>query len=198
MENNPSIRKTKDVREQPRNSTNETNCTDTSPKRETKRAIRDGRHPATTSTITRDKSPRDGSPVVTRSLPRSPRLSGRGPRKLILHFDLRNTILVADSVTNVAVEQALNAFLTGATWGHEQDGCWYWDSDQPSIKPPMVGTNTYYKFLERQLVRTPSDRTELRLATGDFTLTPIGGIFRPHFERHLRGLRWDYDDTGDR
>lgn len=38
-------------------------------------------------------------------------------RKLILHFDIRNTILVFDSLTKDDVEQALNSFLAGVTWG---------------------------------------------------------------------------------
>ncbi|KAK7499963.1 hypothetical protein BaRGS_00008811 [Batillaria attramentaria] len=139
------------------------------------------------------RSPRDLSPAVVDGIPRSPRLDGGRRRKLVLHFDLRNTVLVADSVTNVAVEQALNAFLTGATWGWEEDGIWRWHSDTPSVKPPAPGYVTYYKYLERQLVRTPSERTALRLATGDFTSTPIGSIFRPHFERHMTRLKWNYD-----
>ncbi|KAK7102551.1 uncharacterized protein [Littorina saxatilis] len=138
-------------------------------------------------------SPRSRSPSVTEAIPRSPRLDGSGRRKkLVLHVDLRNTILVSDSVTNVAVEQALNAFLTGATWGQVDKGMWTWYSDQPSITPPAPGQITYYKFLERLLVRTPSERTALRLATGDFTSTPIGKDFREHFDRHLLNLTWDY------
>ena len=37
--------------------------------------------------------------------------------KLILHFDVRNTILVADSVTDDNIEEALNSYFTGVTWG---------------------------------------------------------------------------------
>ncbi|XP_076469116.1 uncharacterized protein LOC143299671 [Babylonia areolata] len=141
------------------------------------------------------KRTQDGT--VVGGIPRAPRAvdGGSGPRrKLVLHVDLRNTILVADSVTNVAVEQALNAFLTGATWGEEKEGRWEWVSDQPSIKPPAQGKVTYYKFLERQLVRTPSERTVLRLATGDFTSTPIGTMFRTDFLRHLASLKWNYGE----
>lgn len=141
-----------------------------------------------------DRSPRSLSPAVSDGISRSPSCNRGRNRKLVLHFDLRNTVLVADSVTNVHVEQALNAFLTGATWGKEGDGgLWEWYSDTPSIKPPAPGYVTYYKFLERQLVRTPSERTALRLATGDFTSAPIGQIFRQHFDRHLYRLKWNYE-----
>ncbi|PVD24171.1 hypothetical protein C0Q70_14641 [Pomacea canaliculata] len=143
---------------------------------------------------TRQLSP-EGSPD---SVPRSPSLAlaGGRKRKLVLHFDLRNTLLVADSITNVSVEQALNSFLTGATWGQEVEGRWEWYSDQPSLKPPAPGLLTYYKYLERHLVRTPSDRTALRLATGDFTLTPLGAPFRSHFLRHLQRLQWQHPQWG--
>jgi hypothetical protein len=55
-------------------------------------------------------------------------------RKLIIHFDLRNTILVSDSVTNVSMEQALNSFLTGVVWGKvKSDSSWQWHSYTPSL-----------------------------------------------------------------
>jgi len=121
-------------------------------------------------------------------------------RKLVLHFDIRNTILVADSVTQVNIEQALNTFLTGVTWGTD-DKEWRWCSNQPSLTPPLnhpEGAMTYYKRLEKVLVRTPSDRALLRQATGDFTSMPIGAKFRPYFDKHLKLLEWIYlDPQGD-
>lgn len=116
-----------------------------------------------------------------------------GQRKLILHFDIRNTILVADSVTQVKVEQALNTFLTGVTWGREGDNGWEWLSNTPSLGPPCDGTITYYKHLERQLAQVPDDRALLRQATGDFTQESLGERFRPSFDKHLRRLRWNHD-----
>ncbi|XP_041350532.1 uncharacterized protein LOC121369491 [Gigantopelta aegis] len=114
-------------------------------------------------------------------------------RKLVLHFDIRNTVLVADSVTNVTVEQALNSFLTGVTWGKDdQDGEWVWHSKEPSLVPPRPDSITFYKYLERTLVRTPMDRTELRIATGDFVHRPLGEEFLPYFENRLALLKWNY------
>lgn len=115
-------------------------------------------------------------------------------RKLILHFDIRNTVLVADSVTNVCVEQALNSFLTGVTWGREdKDGSWQWHSDQLSLTPPAPDVITYYKHLEKKYVKNTTDRTQLRLATGDFTQSDIGKIFHPQFKNHLELLKWLHD-----
>lgn len=119
-------------------------------------------------------------------------------RKLILHFDIRNTVLVADSVTNVSVEQALNSFLTGVVWGREgEDGSWTWHSDQLSLTPPANDVVTYYKFLEKKFVKNTNDRTQLRLATGDFTQSEIGEIFHPHFQNHLELLKWRHDFEED-
>ena len=58
-------------------------------------------------------------------------------RKLVLHFDIRNTLIVADSVTSITVEQALNAYLTGVLWGHEGGNhSWQWKSKAPSLCAP--------------------------------------------------------------
>lgn len=57
--------------------------------------------------------------------------------KLVLHFDIRNTMIVADSVTNISVEQALNAYLTGVLWGREiGDNQWQWISKEPALLAP--------------------------------------------------------------
>lgn len=57
--------------------------------------------------------------------------------KLVLHFDIRNTMIVADTVTSITVEQALNAYLTGVLWGQEVDNnCWQWSSTRPTLLPP--------------------------------------------------------------
>lgn len=117
-------------------------------------------------------------------------------RKLILHFDIRNTILVADSVTKVTMEQALNTFLTGVTWGRRDGDRWVWLSDVPSLGPPCPGAVTYYKHLEGQLARDSEDRARLRRATGDFTQTDLGKKFRSHFDKHLKLLEWHYEEAG--
>ncbi|XP_045164678.1 uncharacterized protein LOC123528768 [Mercenaria mercenaria] len=119
-------------------------------------------------------------------------------RKLILHFDIRNTVLVADSVTNVSVEQALNSFLTGVVWGNESpDGNWVWHSDQLSLTPPAENVVTFYKYLEKKFVKNTTDRTQLRLATGDFSQSDIGKSFQPHFQNHLELLKWRHDFEKD-
>lgn len=116
---------------------------------------------------------------------------GRRPPKLILYFDLRNTIFVADSITDITPEQALNAYLTGVLWGRElAGGEWRWVSERPTLQCPAGGSTTYYKHLEAALVRKAEDRETLRLAVGDFTQTAIGSAFESHHRRHLELLRW--------
>jgi len=112
-------------------------------------------------------------------------------RKLVLHFDVRNTILVSDSVTHDDVEQALNSFFTAVTWGREEPTGWVWYSDRPSLRAPCPGAVTYYKSRERELVRSPADRIRLRHITGNFTRQQIGHKFRKYFDAHLRLLEWN-------
>lgn len=121
----------------------------------------------------------------------------RSGRKLVLHMDVRNTILVADSVDKVSVEQALNSFLTGVTWGRDTESGWEWYSEQPSLRCPHPDTITYYKHLEKRLVRVPSDRAVLRRVTGDFTQEDIGRKFVAYFENHLKRLEWRHPGEGD-
>ncbi|XP_071128228.1 uncharacterized protein [Mytilus edulis] len=117
-------------------------------------------------------------------------------RKLVVHFDLRNTVLVSDSVTNVTMEQALNSFLTGVVWGRDlENGAWRWHSYIPSLTPPAEGTTTFYKYLERKLVKTPKDRTLLRIATGDFAHSDIGKGFLPYFDSHIDKMKWKHSEV---
>lgn len=74
----------------------------------------------------------NGSADINKNL----RVEGK-KRKLVLHFDIRNTLIVADSVTSITVEQALNAYLTGVLWGREeQNNNWQWKSKTPSLSAP--------------------------------------------------------------
>lgn len=53
-------------------------------------------------------------------------------RPLVLHFDIRNTVIVTDSTNNVSIEQALNSYLTSVAWGTvDASGNWQWLDDQP-------------------------------------------------------------------
>lgn len=58
------------------------------------------------------EQPPGGTATVPRELS-SPNRS----RKLILHVDLNNTILISDAVTSQGTVAALDYFLTTVTWG---------------------------------------------------------------------------------
>lgn len=114
-------------------------------------------------------------------------------RKLILHFDVRNTILVADSVYSVNVEQALNSYLSGVTWGKEtENGGWEWLCDAPCLTAPVPSATTYYRHVERKTVQSPHDRAGLRKLTGHFTQEEVGERFLPHFRRLLKLMEWPH------
>lgn len=77
-------------------------------------------------------------------------------------------------------------------WGSVSNSQWKWFSSAPSLKSPAQGLCTYYKYLEKNLVKNPTDRVNLRLQTGDFAYTELGSCFREHFDAHLDRLWWDY------
>lgn len=64
-----------------------------------------------------DQSPggTDGDPAVE-TVSRELSFPNRS-RKLILHVDLNNTILISDAVTSQGTVAALDYFLTTVTWG---------------------------------------------------------------------------------
>ncbi|XP_038146339.1 uncharacterized protein si:dkey-32e6.3 [Cyprinodon tularosa] len=96
-------------------------------------------------------------------------------KKLILHMDLNNTILVSDSVTGQGTVAALDYFLTTVTWGRmSESGKWEWLSDSASMFPPCSGAASYYS----QFGRSPC-----------FT-SVAGRRFRGLLEEHLELLRW--------
>ncbi|KAM9829245.1 uncharacterized protein si:dkey-32e6.3 [Syngnathus typhle] len=102
-------------------------------------------------------------------------------KKLILHVDLNNTILVSDSVRCQGTEAALDYFMTTVTWGKMSKGKWKWLSDSPSLLPPCDDAINYYS----QFGASPM-----------FT-SVAGKRFRGILEEHLNLLRWPEGVKGD-
>ncbi|XP_053234465.1 uncharacterized protein LOC128408564 [Podarcis raffonei] len=97
-------------------------------------------------------------------------------RKLVLHIDLNNTIVVSDAVTGQEPTAALNYFLSTVTWGEiDPTGKWQWLSESPSLLPPCPGAVTFYSQYGRNT---------------RFTDTPPGRKFRDLHKRHLQLLEW--------
>lgn len=66
-------------------------------------------------TVNQDEPPAGiGDPAVT--VPRGISSSNRG-KKLVLHVDLNNTILISDAIRSQGTVAALEYFLTTVTWG---------------------------------------------------------------------------------
>ncbi|XP_023681653.1 uncharacterized protein [Paramormyrops kingsleyae] len=105
-------------------------------------------------------------------------------RKLILHIDLNNTVLVSDTVTKQGTIAALDYFLSTVTWGRiTKQGKWEWISDSPSLLPPCEGAVSYYSHFGR---------------VAGFTSTAAGRRFRSVLEEHLHMLLWPTEQEEDR
>ncbi|XP_030358283.1 uncharacterized protein LOC115614917 [Strigops habroptila] len=101
---------------------------------------------------------------------------GPGPRRLVLHVDLNNTVVVADAVSGQGPRAALNSFLSTVTWGRAgAAGEWRWVSDRPSLCPPCPGALSYYSHHGRD----PA-----------FTEGGPGRRFRSLHARYLQLLEW--------
>lgn len=144
---------------------------------------------------------------ISSSLPNSTNLNGgisssrvvtqlpstKNKRKLILHFDQHNTIQVACTLPgrSLTVEEGLNNFLTSAVWGKEIDNSeWEWCTNEPQISKPRQEPNaiTYFKYLEKQIVKSPDDRAELKKQTCSFVYQEPGCKFREFFDLYLQSL----------
>jgi hypothetical protein len=118
-------------------------------------------------------------------------------RKLILHFDQHNTIQVACTLPGreITVKDGLNNFLTSTTWGKEVNNKWMWVCDEPLLKKPKeykndVKVTTYYKYLERLIVKKPEDRVELRKRTSKFVYEEHGKKFQKFFDMYIKSLKY--------
>ncbi|KAG8435983.1 hypothetical protein GDO86_007176 [Hymenochirus boettgeri] len=97
-------------------------------------------------------------------------------RKLVLHLDLNNTILVSDAATGQGPRAALNSYLSTVTWGKLSDsGEWCWLSDSLSLTVPCKDAISYYLQFGRN---------------ADFADTKMGKKFKEVFDHHLEKLEW--------
>lgn len=120
--------------------------------------------------------------VVPRG-PRSPHHVHGKKKKLVLHVDLNNTILVSDKVTTQGTVAALDYYLTTVTWGKmNAKGTWEWLSDAPSLLPPCEDAVSYYSQFGRTVGFTSS----------------AGRCFRGILDEHLGLLRWPQGVKADR
>ena len=123
-------------------------------------------------------------------------------KKLLLHFDQHNTIQVACNLPTrkVTVEEGINNFLTSVLWGKEIDNKWEWLSTEPHLYKPKNEPDaiTYFKYLEKKIVKSPADRVELKTRTCKFVYEEPGSKFREFFDLYLKKLtysdNWECED----
>lgn len=135
-------------------------------------------------------------------------------RKLILHFDINQTVVVADTAQGHGPENALNTHLASAVWGMEEStgsyttdnmaGCsadghkqWVWCSNHPSLEPPDSKATSFYKYMEGKLTQrsTGYDRKRFKTFLGRFTSTEYGRRFFPAFQKLTQALKWKHPST---
>ncbi|XP_007499902.1 uncharacterized protein LOC103093609 [Monodelphis domestica] len=97
-------------------------------------------------------------------------------KKLILHMDINNTILVSDSATAQGPVAALNSYLSTVCWGQfDQSGRWKWLSESPSLLPPSPGASSFSSNFGRDSA---------------FTARTLGHPFQTLFSNYLQLLEW--------
>jgi len=101
-------------------------------------------------------------------------------RKLVIHFDVNNTILVADPVSNIDTKQAVNTYLAGAYWGKEVNGMWEFSSmskeGKLTLACPEDAEESSYKYLERTMQGEGVSREKFKEAIGRFSSEERGQI----------------------
>ncbi|XP_053325911.1 uncharacterized protein LOC128500689 [Spea bombifrons] len=98
-------------------------------------------------------------------------------RKLVLHLDLNNTILVSDAATGQGPGAALNSYLTTVAWGQfSESGEWRWLEDCLSVMPPSKDAISYYTQFGR---------------CSDFVDTQLGKRFKDVHAHHMQLLEWE-------
>nr|XP_020854830.1 uncharacterized protein LOC110217037 isoform X6 [Phascolarctos cinereus] len=97
-------------------------------------------------------------------------------KKLVLHMDINNTILVSDSATGQGPVAALNSYLSTVCWGQfNQEGEWQWLSEFPSLLPPTPDATSFSSNFGRDT---------------KFTSSTLGRPFQTLFSSYLQLLEW--------
>ncbi|XP_066528185.1 uncharacterized protein si:dkey-32e6.3 [Hoplias malabaricus] len=117
----------------------------------------------------------NGLDVDKHSVSSIPKLLSVKKKKIVLHFDLNNTILVSDAVTKQGTVAALEYFLSTVTWGRMGKGKWEWMCETPSLLQPCNGAVTYYSHFGRVV---------------GFTTVGPGKHFHKVLKEHLELMQW--------
>ena len=111
-------------------------------------------------------------------------------RKLVLHLDVNNTVLIGDSRTKqVTLSAALNEYLVDVAWGRlEGNDDWKMYSVTLSEKPPTAscGLLSYYRFAEAKYIAESRDVFKSHIRK--FTEEKRGKPFKCYHDQMLTAL----------
>jgi hypothetical protein len=115
--------------------------------------------------------------------------------KIVLHFDINKTTIVADAGSGRDFISSLNSLLSEAVWGHyptemslESRGPddWVPIFAHPGVLSPASSAVTFGNYLEDYTQLSKMERRRLKCA---FTKQRFGEIFQPHLEALDEALR---------
>jgi len=129
--------------------------------------------------------------------------------RLLLYFDVNNTVLLADTLTGAGAEDLINMTLAGCAWGvnmTRQDGkeVWVCVCPDPTTAQPWQGLISYTEFVVRvnpfPASGSPEEmetvKQKRRQALRSFTLEGEPGWgMRPHHDRLMQALRLRGDNV---
>lgn len=122
-------------------------------------------------------------------------------KTLLLHFDLNQTILIQDKVSNRTLEHLVNAIVADLAYGRVEDGQWKLAKEELLESSPDPELMTYYEYVDSILPFPPLGDDPERKAKvqkiqqqkydlrDSFTLPHReGAVLRPHYERIVEAL----------
>lgn len=116
------------------------------------------------------------------------------PRKLVLHFDVNETIMVGDPASKVDFDGSLNNILAKAAFLSEDKASWHDGSpldlaQRDSTMPPLRTS-----FDVKGLRCYEANRGNASWPSSRFTECGPGRVYRPLFEELKEELRWKHEE----
>lgn len=113
-------------------------------------------------------------------------------RRIILHVDVNNTVLIGDSAQSLGVRKSLSCHLAGIVWGRVSEGSssWQWLKTGPSLcPPPGQDCTSYWKHLKKKMNVAGRSRQEFLDAVSTFAEKDHeGDCFLPLLEKAMDRL----------
>ena len=113
-------------------------------------------------------------------------------RKLVLHMDVNNTVLIGDTLTNqTSLEDVLNEYISGVIWGREdKDGKWRAIDYCLHAKSTDDDATSYYEFAQASFARAGQPRSAFKEHIRTFCDQEAGKPFRKYYVEMQEQLRF--------